>query len=193
MEPIGSAVEALINMIADDALLIVDPNCRPWAVTHEAEYRARLRRILKRADAVKLSEEDLAWLAPGIPLPHAVESLLAAGPSVVLLTCGPRGAVILTPSESIHVASPTVHAVDTIGAGDAFGGAFLAWWRAADLGRQELSDLDQLRSATEFACEVAARTCLQPGAQPPRLVDLEEENLISRFGFGAVTGRGRRT
>jgi fructokinase len=65
--------------------------------------------------------------------------------------------------------------VDTIGAGDAFGGGFLAWWSLRGLGRDELADTDAVRAATRFACVVAARTCERPGAQPPRLAEVQAE------------------
>jgi fructokinase len=68
-----------------------------------------------------------------------------------------------------------VNVVDTIGAGDAFGGGFLAWWRLRDRGRADLADPAALRAATAFACTVAARTCERPGASPPTLAEVESE------------------
>jgi fructokinase len=62
--------------------------------------------------------------------------------------------------------------VDTIGAGDAFGGGFLAWWGARGLGREELADPAQVAGATAFGILVAARTCERAGADPPRLAEL---------------------
>ena len=69
--------------------------------------------------------------------------------------------------------APKVEVVDTIGAGDAFGGGFLAYWRRKGLDRDALGDLDAVRAATTFACVVAARTCERPGANPPRWSDLD--------------------
>ena len=60
-----------------------------------------------------------------------------------------------------------VRVIDTIGAGDAFGGGFLAWWSLRGLDRDALADMDAVREATRFACLVAARTCSRPGASPP--------------------------
>ena len=51
--------------LPDDVLLMVDPNCRP-SITRDADaYRARIGRILARADLVKVSVDDLAFLRPG--------------------------------------------------------------------------------------------------------------------------------
>jgi fructokinase len=65
-----------------------------------------------------------------------------------------------------------VQVVDTIGAGDAFGGGFLAWWRSRGLGRDELEDTGLVVEATRFAVRVAAITCSRAGASPPRLAEL---------------------
>src|SRR4051794_25834838 len=60
-EPIASALEAAVDEVHGDALIVVDPNCRPAAVHDEPSYRARLDRILRHTHVLKLSEEDLAW------------------------------------------------------------------------------------------------------------------------------------
>ena len=44
---------------------MIDPNCRPGAITDRSAYQARLARILRRADVVKVSVEDLSYLYPG--------------------------------------------------------------------------------------------------------------------------------
>jgi fructokinase len=64
--------------------------------------------------------------------------------------------------------------VDTIGAGDAFGGGFLARWRAQGLDRDALKNHAQVVEATRYAALVAALTCAKPGASPPRLEELRE-------------------
>jgi fructokinase len=65
-----------------------------------------------------------------------------------------------------------VDVIDAIGAGDAFGGGFLAWWRSRGLGRDALADDALVLEATRFAALVAAITCTRPGASPPRLDEL---------------------
>jgi fructokinase len=67
----------------------------------------------------------------------------------------------------VVVPAPRAKVVDTIGAGDAFGGGFLAWWSERGLGRDDLDRIDVVVEATVFACLVAARTCSKPGAEPP--------------------------
>ena len=74
----------------------------------------------------------------------AVRDLLAEGPSVGLLTRGPSGALVITRTAEVAVPSPRTKVVDTIGAGDAFGGGFVAWWHARGLGREELGHIDSV-------------------------------------------------
>jgi fructokinase len=57
--------------------------------------------------------------------------------------------------------------VDTIGAGDAFGGGFLAWWTEHGLARDSLDDPGRLLPALQAAAQVASLTCTKAGAEPP--------------------------
>ncbi len=103
----------------------------------------------------------------------AARTLLERGPSVVLLTDGDRGVVVLTRAATVDVPVPSVAVVDTVGAGDAFGGAFLARWVERGLGRRDLADTDALREAVSLAIEVAGITCMRAGADPPHRAELD--------------------
>jgi fructokinase len=167
LEPVATALETVVSRLADTALVMVDPNCRPSVVDDADAYRKRIRRVLANAHVVKVSEEDIEFLEPDRSAIEGVRALLECGPSVGLLTRGPNGAVVITRTAEVAVPAPRAKVVDTIGAGDAFGGGFLAWWSERGLGRDELGNIDLVVEATEFACLVAARTCSRPGASPP--------------------------
>src|SRR4051812_17795310 len=158
LEPVAGALEAVVERLAPSALVAVDPNVRPAAIRDEAAYRARLERIFGRAHVVKASEDDLAWLYPERPPPAAARALLDAGPRVVLLTRGADGATVVTASGDEDVPAPPTRVVDTIGAGDAFGAGFLAWWRSRGLAPGDLDDAGAVVDAARFASVVAART-----------------------------------
>ena len=64
-EPIASTLERIAGQVGDDTLVALDPNCRPAAIDDPAAYRQRLGRILRRADVLKVSDDDLEWLLPG--------------------------------------------------------------------------------------------------------------------------------
>jgi len=170
LEPIATAVEALVERVAGTALVVVDPNVRAGVLADPAAFRARLDRLLERADLLKLSEDDLAWLTPGMAPDEGVRSLLG-GARAGVVTLGGQGALVVGPAGAMRVAAPAVDVVDTIGAGDAFGGGLVAWWHMRDLGRDPLGDLDTLVEATTFACRVAALTCARAGATPPTLAE----------------------
>jgi fructokinase len=174
MEPIGSAVERLVLAdVPPDALVMLDPNCRPGAIADRAAYLGRIARIAARADVVKASVDDLAYLYPGNSAAEAAELLLAAGSALVLVTDGPRPARAFLPGAVLAVEVPAVEVVDTIGAGDAFGGGFLAWWSSNGLTRSDLKRPSLVRTAVQAAAAVSAATCGRAGADPPTLADLQ--------------------
>ena len=171
-EPTADAVEAVLERLAGSALAMLDLNCRPAAIEDPEGYRARIARLLPRCHVIKASDADLEWLEPGRAALDSARGLLARGPALVLLTRGAQGATVVGPAGEAEVAAPAVEVVDTIGAGDAFGAAFLAWWRREGLGAADLGRDDAAVEATRFACRVAARTCERAGASPPRLSEL---------------------
>jgi fructokinase len=167
LEPVATALEAVVEHLAPTALIAVDPNIRPWVVDDAAAYHARLARVLSHSHVCKVSEEDIEWLYPDLSPVEGVRELLALGPTLGLLTRGPNGALVVTRTAEVAVPAPRAKVVDTIGAGDAFGGGFLAWWSERELARDDLGTIDLAVEATAFACLVAARTCSRPGASPP--------------------------
>lgn len=178
LEPMAATIEELVAGVDPSIIVMADPNCRPAAITNEAGYRARLDRILARADVIKVSTDDLAWLEPGLepgldPV-AAARRLLARGPAIALVTDGgrPVRVVFAAHADVVVVDVPTVQVVDTIGAGDGFGAGFLAAWTAVGRGRAELGDAEAVTAATRFAVEVGARTAGRAGAEPPTLADL---------------------
>ena len=171
LEPLAAALEAVVERLAGATMILLDPNCRPHAIDDSPAYRARLERVLASSDVVKVSEEDLAWLAPEQPAHEAARELLDRGPRAVLLTRGPQGATVITPDGDTAIDPHPTEVVDTIGAGDAFGGGFLAWWSSRDLARDDLADGELVIGAARFAAVVAARTVARAGASPPHLRD----------------------
>lgn len=166
-EPLADTVEQWCAAVPTGCGVMLDVNCRPRAVRDRARYVARLERILRRADVVKLSDEDAAYLSPGDAAIDVARSILDGGPSVVLLTGGAEAVHILTGAGEDAVAVPAVSVVDTIGAGDAFSGGFLAWWAGSAGGVDALASFPIVRSAVAAASEVAGVVCTRRGADPP--------------------------
>jgi fructokinase len=183
-EPIATTLAALVDREHDKRLVMVDPNIRPSAVNSNASpargegpgggYRARLDRIISQSTIVKASDADIDWLFPGLDRVVAARALLARGPKLVVVTLGPEGAIGVTVQADVSVPAPAVQVVDTIGAGDAFGAALLAWLHDHEKLRLDLRlNAEELRAALAFACLVASITCTRPGADPPWRTELD--------------------
>jgi fructokinase len=171
LEPLASATRALVDGVSGEVLVLIDPNCRPTITSDRDGYLNTLAHCARRADVIKVSDDDLAFLAPGVDVVRATRSLLRPG-AVGLVTRGVDGVTIVTADHTVDVAAPQVTVVDTVGAGDGLGGAFLAYWDEHRLGRSDLDDLDRVVDAVRFGVEVAAMICERAGADPPRRSDV---------------------
>lgn len=168
-EPCGSTFEALCAS-AGDRVVMLDPNIRPGFLRDIPAYRARLARMMARADIVKLSDEDLRWLSPDLPEAEAVAALLGLGPALVLITRGAKGATAWTARGLRSMPARAVAVVDTVGAGDTFNAGILASFAAAgvlDRAALRVLDAQQIDAALALATRAAAITASRAGANPP--------------------------
>lgn len=155
---------AALCMRAGGLPVMIDPNIRPGFITDETAYRARLMRMLRRADVVKLSDEDMDWLGT------SPKTLLEQGAHIVLITRGADGVDLITAQEQGRIPAQKTNVVDTVGAGDTFNAGFLAGLAGAGLlSRTALSaaTFDALRPAAELGTHAAAITVSRAGANPP--------------------------
>jgi fructokinase len=167
VEPMAAAVESLAGQLPQGVLLMLDPNWRASAIPDASAHLGRIRRVLPRTDVLKTSTEDLVFLVPGGDVPSAARTLLGWGARCVLVTDGPAPVQVFTADNQLTVPVPPAEVVDTVGAGDAFGGGFLAWWAERGLAREQLADPGLLEAAAASAAQVAALTCTRAGADPP--------------------------
>lgn len=157
------------------SLISYDPNVRLNVEPDPAVWRAQIDWMLTRTHLLKISDEDLELLYPGLPLQTFAERALAAGVQCVVVTRGGQGAWGWTPELHVVAQPVRVAVVDTVGAGDTFQAALLTWLaendglRASALGRVSRADLE---SALAFASSAAAVTCSRRGADLPRRADL---------------------
>ncbi|EPX75765.1 carbohydrate kinase family protein [Salipiger mucosus] len=162
-EPGADSLAALCAQ-AGDRPVMIDPNIRPDFITDPASYRARLAAMLDRADIVKVSDEDMAWLGT------TPAELIAGGVTLVLETRGAEGVLAVTKAGEALVPARAAKVVDTVGAGDTFNAGLLAGlWRAGLLSRAALREatLEALEPAVALGAAAAAITVSRAGANPP--------------------------
>ena len=178
LPPGGDAVLALVQKAAGRTTVSYDPNARPRLMGDPVRARERVETFVRHADVVKVSDEDLAWLAPGEDPMDVVTQWLDDGPAVVVVTRGGEGASGLCRAGRVDVAAPAVDVVDTVGAGDSFMAGLLDHLAELDLlGPRRLNELrsidtEALVGMLRHAARIAAVTCTRPGADSPTRADL---------------------
>ena len=167
LEPMASTLVEFIHRERGARVVMLDPNVRAGLIPDDV-YRERLRDAVSRSTIVKASEDDLVWMFPGLGYRDAAEQLLGSGVRLVVVTLGSAGSFGAHRDLRITVEAVPVHLVDTIGAGDSFGAALLAWLHDNGHLEQDLTlESDQLLAALQYACAAAAITCSRAGAEPP--------------------------
>ena len=166
--------EALAG-IQDIGIILMQLEIPMDTVRYVAEYAAgqKAKLILNPAPMQDLSPELLchidiltpnkteAEMLCGIKVKDEEDAKRAAiqihemGVKAVVITLGPKGAVICDDGSITSVASTKVKAVDTTAAGDVFNGALSV----------ALSEGKALTEAVQFACNVAAISVTRMGAQ----------------------------
>jgi ribokinase len=176
------------TVVRDAAVLLLQLEVPMEAVTAAARL-ATGRVILNPAPAAPLPGDLLELV--DVLVPNAIElaQLVGAEPAdevdevaaqarslpvdTVVVTRGADGALLVTPYDHLVVPAPTIHPVDTTGAGDSFCGALA----------EALARGVELSVAVERAVHAGAVTATRPGAQPamPTTSDIEA-SMSGRVG-----------
>ena len=168
-DPCGTTYESLMRREHGSRVISLDPNIRPGFISDPAKHRARIDRMIAMSDIVKMSDEDLEWF--GQPdMETAAKLWLGQGPSLVVFTRGPNGAIGFTTDHTIEVDGVPVTVADTVGAGDTFNAGILASLKRDNLlTKQAIKSLsaDAIANALSLGAKAAAVTVSRPGANPP--------------------------
>jgi len=179
LAPGGDDVVRLVEAASGRVTVTYDPNARPVLMGDAGQARARVERIVALADLVKVSDEDLAWLAPGEDPVAIATRWQASGPAVVVVTRGGEGAVAVTGTGRVEVLAPQVDVVDTVGAGDSFMSGLVDHLAGAGLLGAGTHDTMAAMPAADVAAmlthavRVAAVTVSRAGANPPTRAELD--------------------
>jgi len=181
LQPGGDAVARLLADRRATSTLTYDPNLRPALMGTPEATLPVVERLVALADVVKVSDEDLAWLHPGVAPEEIARDWLRRGPALVVVTLGGDGALALTAGgDEVLVTAPPVQVADTVGAGDSFMAALVdGLWEAGLLGadaRAALHAVDRptIERVLVRCAQVAAITVSRAGANPPTRAELGE-------------------
>ncbi|UHH32653.1 carbohydrate kinase [Pseudomonas veronii] len=171
VQPIGDTLLALVQRESGKRLISLDPNVRLNPQPDIQLWRERVAELVKYADLIKVSDEDLHLLYPDQSPESVLEGWLEHRCQLVFLTRGGNGASVFSRQHG-HWSQPAVEVVmaDTVGAGDTFQAALIAW-----LTEQQLDSVEGLQQLTRaqidamlgFAIRAAAMTCGKTGPDLP--------------------------
>lgn len=172
--PVKEAHRRAIELAKENGMLIsFDPNVRlPLWSSAEACQKA-IREFLPCADIIKLSDDELEFVTDCTDEKAAAEKLFADGCKMMILTKGPEGSAVYTPSAHAQVPALKVAVLDTTGAGDSFAGSFLYQVVRDELSEEKIAALtgQQLADYIDFSAHYAALTVGKRGAV---MADMEE-------------------
>ncbi len=169
MSPIKDAILPAIHGIKSRPKYFFDPNIRPSLSDDPEAYRNMVLSILGGCEVVKMSDEDVAFLMPGLERSVAEQRLAGLCEWNLIVTHGSEGSSWYT--KSFRVDCPPVKVesiVDTIGCGDTFSAAVLAYLQSHDL-VSTVADLDKatIEAILAYASKAAALNCQKEGCDPP--------------------------
>jgi ribokinase len=147
--------------------------CGNTIVLNPAPGRKASQLPLRYVDVVTPNEEEFLELAGIRDLKAGSEAILKMGPSTVVVTLGERGAFVATPDDWFTVPTPSVRAIDTTGAGDAFNGALAI----------ALAEGKSLRQAVAFANLAGALTTTKKEVIPALPTRQELEDYRNDMGL----------
>ena len=153
--------------------IALDINVRPPLIDTMSSYLERVEEAIDLSSLVKASDEDVQSLWPDRD-PEDVIQGWACPSRVSILTRGSEGARLFNGTGvTVQVSDPLEQSdiQDTVGAGDTFHAACLAWlYHHGALG-DPISEF-QGRELLRFACKAARINCEREGCDPPTLGEL---------------------
>lgn len=180
VQPTANTLLALVRRESGRRLISLDPNVRLNVEPDIQRWLTCLDELVDHADLIKVSEEDLALLYPNQDAERIAAGWLERGCRLVFLTRGGDGACVFNQRHGrLCVPARPVEVRDSVGAGDSFQAALLAWLAERGLDtRDALDDLsrDDLEALLAFAAEAAAVTCTRTGPDLPYRRELGMQN-----------------
>lgn len=156
----SSTLKAMQDIKAAGGFVSFDPNLREEVWANPEELKPVVRQAIELADVVKFSDDELLFLTDTNSLEAGLEAIKAFDNTLVLITQGAKGALVVFEGEQELIAGQAVKPIDTTGAGDAFVGGLLA--RLAQ--QNEWANKEAIHSAVNWANGCGALATTQKGA-----------------------------
>ncbi|CAH1520854.1 Fructokinase [Vibrio owensii] len=156
----SSTLKAMQDIKVAGGFVSFDPNLREEVWANPEELKPVVRQAIELADVVKFSDDELLFLTDTDSLEAGLEAIKAFNNTLVLITQGAKGALVVFEGEQELIAGQAVKPVDTTGAGDAFVGGLLA--RLAQ--QNEWANKEAIHSAVNWANGCGALATTQKGA-----------------------------
>jgi fructokinase len=171
VQPVADALLALVRRENGKRLITFDPNVRLNPAPSIELWRSQVAKFAEHAHIIKVSDEDLELLYPEKEPAAVAQGWLRDNCQWVIMTRGREGATVFTRGlGSWSVAARKVDTVDTVGAGDTFQAALIAFLTERGLDAPSalaVVDRETLTKMLEFAVAAAAVTCTREGPDLP--------------------------
>ncbi len=176
--PIADTLLALVRRESERRLISLDPNVRLGVEPSIELWRQRIEACAAQAHLIKVSEEDLQLLYPGRKPEELIRQWLDQRCQLVFLTHGSDGASVYSRQHGHwSVPAQAVQTRDTVGAGDTFQAALLAYLSRHELDSPPaLAELSRghIEAMLAYAVRAAAVTCSRVGPDLPYAHELEQ-------------------
>lgn len=147
------------KMKEENVFVTLDPNVRPSLIKNKESFIDLVVRLIKNVDLLKLSDDDLQYLAGTRDFIIAKSTLEIDDDTIVVLTMGSKGAKLFYKNMELFEQGYRVDVAETTGCGDSFMSALISGLLEYDepgsLDDESLSRI--LRRANASAAMVATR------------------------------------
>jgi len=171
-QPTADSLLTLAKQYSGKCLISLDPNIRSIVEPNMTLWQERVEELIPLADILKVSDEDLGLLYPNTNPEEVIETWLATGLKLAVLTKGSAGSILYSANSQVLIETPKILVEDTVGAGDTYQAAILDCVGNLidefDLNQwHEQLSKDALYKIGEYAAAAAAITCSRQGADLP--------------------------
>lgn len=122
----STTLEAMRQIKSAGGFVSFDPNLREEVWANPDEIQSVVNQAIELADVVKFSDDELMYLTDTDSLQAGLKAIEGYNNTLVLVTQGAKGALVVFENQQRLLAGQAVKPVDTTGAGDAFVGGLLA-------------------------------------------------------------------